>query len=120
MQTVHDNSQQYDSVQQIEQDNAENIQQEYNGHIDHDQQPIIPPIQHHAQQHNHQMNGLTIPTTCIFVVGILAGSGFLALPKSLDDTGIGTITSLASFQGNYFQFCLSAHWVKPSRHMTSY
>ena len=100
--TVYVRSQQHDSGQQIQQDDAENTQQEYNGHIDHDQRPIIPPSQHHAQQHNHQMNGLTIPTTCIFVVGILAGSGFLALPKSLDDTGICTITSLASLSGKSF------------------
>lgn len=30
---------------------------------------------------------LNVSTTCVFIVGIMAGSGFLALPKSVDNTG---------------------------------
>ena len=54
-------------------------------------QPLDHPANYDKQieyeQTDHRSDGLTIPTTCVFVVGILAGSGFLALPKSLDDTG---------------------------------
>lgn len=38
-----------------------------------------PPVLRHGT--------LNIPTTCVFIVGIMAGSGFLALPKSVDNTG---------------------------------
>ena len=31
--------------------------------------------------------GLNILTTCVFIVGIIAGSGFLALPKAIDNAG---------------------------------
>ena len=32
--------------------------------------------------------GLNILTTCVFVVGVIAGSGFLALPKAIDNAGM--------------------------------
>ena len=31
--------------------------------------------------------GLNIITTCVFIVGVIAGSGFLALPKAIDNAG---------------------------------
>lgn len=40
---------------------------------------------------------LNVPKTCVFVVGIMAGSGFLALPKSVDNTGWVGIILLALF-----------------------
>lgn len=31
--------------------------------------------------------GLNVLTTCVFVVGVIAGSGFLTLPKAIDNSG---------------------------------
>ncbi|KAH3782640.1 uncharacterized protein LOC127841085 [Dreissena polymorpha] len=31
--------------------------------------------------------GLGVLTTCVFIVGVIAGSGFLTLPKAMDDAG---------------------------------
>lgn len=31
--------------------------------------------------------GLNVLTTCVFVVGVIAGSGFLTLPKAIEDAG---------------------------------
>lgn len=37
-------------------------------------------------QENSQ-KGLNVLTTCVFIVGTIAGSGFLTLPKAMDDAG---------------------------------
>ncbi|KAL4237137.1 hypothetical protein ACF0H5_005517 [Mactra antiquata] len=42
-------------------------------------------IQGETETQHHK--GLTVLTTCIFIVGVIAGSGFLTLPKAIDDAG---------------------------------
>ncbi|OWF37634.1 hypothetical protein KP79_PYT07900 [Mizuhopecten yessoensis] len=35
----------------------------------------------------HRERGLTIPSTAVFIAGEIAGTGILALPKAVEDTG---------------------------------
>jgi len=32
-------------------------------------------------------HGLNVLTTCVFIVGVIAGAGFLTLPKAVEDAG---------------------------------
>ncbi|KAL4237138.1 hypothetical protein ACF0H5_005518 [Mactra antiquata] len=40
-----------------------------------------------VQTEERQLGGLNIFTTCVFIIGVIAGSGFLTLPKAIDDAG---------------------------------
>lgn len=39
-------------------------------------------------EEKHEVKGLNVWTTCVFVVGVIAGSGFLTLPKAIEDSGL--------------------------------
>lgn len=58
--------------------------------------------------------GLNILTTCVFIVGIIAGSGFLALPKAIDNAGwIGLVlTALLCLVSTYTGDLLGKCWGK--------
>ncbi|XP_045159616.2 uncharacterized protein LOC123525011 [Mercenaria mercenaria] len=57
--------------------------------------------------------GLNVLTTCVFIVGVIAGSGFLTLPKAIDDSGwIGFVLILfCCFVSAYTGDILGKCWI---------
>ncbi|XP_060597359.1 uncharacterized protein LOC132751223 [Ruditapes philippinarum] len=57
--------------------------------------------------------GLNVFTTCLFIVGVIAGSGFLTLPKAIDDSGwIGFVLILfCCFVSAYTGDILGKCWI---------
>ena len=50
-------------------------------------------------------HGLNVLTTCVFIVGVIAGAGFLTLPKAVEDAGY-------TFIHLYLHHCESKHIIK--------